>query len=127
MLVRLPLALVSPASTVAFAQVLHEAGLPAGVFNVVTSSNASDSLNFGKDEHLARYDRYDNVVIVTILAASQLLDLVLGHVAVAAEDLHGLERDLGGGAGAVQLHGRGLGEREADAGSRVMAVVTVPS
>ena len=28
----------SPASTVAFAQVLHEAGLPAGVFNVITSS-----------------------------------------------------------------------------------------
>jgi aldehyde dehydrogenase (NAD+) len=27
----------SPASTVAFAQVLHDAGLPAGVFNVVTS------------------------------------------------------------------------------------------
>ena len=26
----------SPASTVAFAEVLHEAGLPAGVFNVVT-------------------------------------------------------------------------------------------
>ncbi|WP_439596954.1 LLM class flavin-dependent oxidoreductase [Falsiroseomonas sp.] len=28
-------------------------------WNVVTSSNASDSLNFGKDEHLARYDRYE--------------------------------------------------------------------
>jgi len=27
-------------------------------WNVVTSSNALDSLNFGKDEHLARYDRY---------------------------------------------------------------------
>src|SRR3954469_12371142 len=29
----------SPASTVAFAEVLHEAGLPAGVFNVVTAWN----------------------------------------------------------------------------------------
>ncbi len=28
-------------------------------WNVVTGSNASDSLNFGKDEHLARYDRYE--------------------------------------------------------------------
>lgn len=28
-------------------------------WNIVTSSNASDSLNFGKDEHLARYDRYE--------------------------------------------------------------------
>ena len=28
-------------------------------WNVVTSSNALDSLNFGKDEHLARYDRYE--------------------------------------------------------------------
>ncbi|MBO6783008.1 MAG: LLM class flavin-dependent oxidoreductase [Alphaproteobacteria bacterium] len=27
-------------------------------WNVVTGSNALDSLNFGKDEHLARYDRY---------------------------------------------------------------------
>ena len=28
-------------------------------WNIVTSSNALDSLNFGKDEHLARYDRYE--------------------------------------------------------------------
>jgi alkanesulfonate monooxygenase len=28
-------------------------------WNVVTTSNALDSLNFGKDEHLARYDRYE--------------------------------------------------------------------
>lgn len=28
-------------------------------WNVVTGSNALDSLNFGKDEHLARYDRYE--------------------------------------------------------------------
>jgi alkanesulfonate monooxygenase len=28
-------------------------------WNVVTSSNPLDSLNFGKDEHLARYDRYE--------------------------------------------------------------------
>lgn len=27
-------------------------------WNVVTGSHAADSLNFGKDEHLARYDRY---------------------------------------------------------------------
>jgi aldehyde dehydrogenase (NAD+) len=31
----------SPASTVAFAEILHEAGLPAGVFNVVTGSDRS--------------------------------------------------------------------------------------
>jgi alkanesulfonate monooxygenase len=31
-------------------------------WNVVTSSNASDSLNFGKDEHLARYDRYERAL-----------------------------------------------------------------
>jgi hypothetical protein len=31
----------SPASTVAFAQILHEAGLPAGVFNVVTGWDRS--------------------------------------------------------------------------------------
>jgi N-acetyl-S-(2-succino)cysteine monooxygenase len=28
-------------------------------WNIVTSSNAEDSHNFGKDEHLARYDRYE--------------------------------------------------------------------
>ncbi len=28
-------------------------------WNIVTSSNAEDLLNFGKDEHLARYDRYE--------------------------------------------------------------------
>jgi alkanesulfonate monooxygenase len=28
-------------------------------WNVVTSANELDSLNFGKDEHLARYDRYE--------------------------------------------------------------------
>lgn len=31
-------------------------------WNVVTSSNALDSLNFGKDEHLARYDRYERAL-----------------------------------------------------------------
>jgi alkanesulfonate monooxygenase len=28
-------------------------------WNIVTSANELDSLNFGKDEHLARYDRYE--------------------------------------------------------------------
>ncbi len=31
-------------------------------WNVVTGSNALDSLNFGKDEHLARYDRYERAL-----------------------------------------------------------------
>jgi FMN-dependent oxidoreductase (nitrilotriacetate monooxygenase family) len=31
-------------------------------WNIVTSSNALDSLNFGKDEHLARYDRYERAL-----------------------------------------------------------------
>lgn len=40
-----------------FASLDHLSGGRA-CWNVVTSSNALDSLNFGKDEHLARYDRY---------------------------------------------------------------------
>jgi alkanesulfonate monooxygenase len=31
-------------------------------WNIVTGSNALDSLNFGKDEHLARYDRYERAL-----------------------------------------------------------------
>lgn len=31
-------------------------------WNIVTSSNELDSLNFGKDEHLARYDRYERAI-----------------------------------------------------------------
>lgn len=40
-----------------FASLDHLSGGRA-CWNVVTGSNALDSLNFGKDEHLARYDRY---------------------------------------------------------------------
>ena len=42
--------------------------------------------------------------------ARQLLDLVLGHVAVAAEELHGLECDLGGRLRRVELPRRRLGQ-----------------
>src|SRR5689334_18108266 len=42
--------------------------------------------------------------------AAQLLDLELGHVAVAAEDLHGLERDLDRRLRRVELARRRLGE-----------------
>jgi aldehyde dehydrogenase (NAD+) len=45
----------SPASTVAFAQVLHEAGLPAGVFNVVTGWDRSTG------ERLASHPGVDKV------------------------------------------------------------------
>ncbi len=45
----------SPASTVAFAQVLHEAGLPAGVLNVVTGWNRSTG------ERLASHPGVDKV------------------------------------------------------------------
>src|SRR5918995_5166792 len=50
--------------------------------------------------------------------AGQLLDLELAHVAVAAEELDGLERHLGGRPGGVELHGRRFGQREAPAGGR---------
>jgi hypothetical protein len=42
--------------------------------------------------------------------AAELLDAKLRHVTVAAEELHGLERDLHGCLRRIQLAGRGLGE-----------------
>ena len=42
--------------------------------------------------------------------ARELLDLVLGHVAVSTEELHGFERHLHRALGAVQLAGRRLRE-----------------
>lgn len=41
-----------------FASLDHISGGRAG-WNVVTSSNASESLNFGRDEHMAHGERYD--------------------------------------------------------------------
>ena len=54
--------------------------------------------------------------------AGQLLDPELGHVPVAAEELHRLHGHLGGGLGRVELHGRGLGQGEALAGGRHLDV-----
>src|SRR5438067_72086 len=48
--------------------------------------------------------------LLTVPSSRQLLDLVLGHVAVAAEELHGLERDLDRRVRGVELHGRRLGQ-----------------
>ena len=42
--------------------------------------------------------------------AAELLDEVLGHVPVAAEELHGLQRDVHRRLGAVELARRGFGE-----------------
>src|SRR5689334_673398 len=50
--------------------------------------------------------------------AAELLDLELGHVAVAAEELHGLERDLHRGLRRVELARRGLGEVHLPSGRR---------
>jgi N-acetyl-S-(2-succino)cysteine monooxygenase len=47
-------------------------------WNVVTSSNPLDSLNFGKDEHLARYDRYER--------AQEFIDVCKGLWDSWAED-----------------------------------------
>src|SRR5437773_1878675 len=44
--------------------------------------------------------------------AAELLDLELGHVAVAAEELHRLERDLHRRLGRVELARRGFGEAQ---------------
>jgi hypothetical protein len=49
----------------------------------------------------------------------QLLDAVLGHVAVAAEELHRFHRDLGGRLGGVELC-RGLGQRDGLAGALLL-------
>ncbi|CFB95087.1 Uncharacterised protein [Mycobacterium tuberculosis] len=48
--------------------------------------------------------------------ASQLLHPIFGHVAVAAEQLDGLHRDIGGGLRGIQLDRRGLGQRQLFAG-----------
>jgi aldehyde dehydrogenase (NAD+) len=74
----------SPASTVAFAQVLHEAGLPAGVFNVVTGWNRSTG------ERLAAHPGVDKVAFTGSTATG------IKVAKAAAANVHRVTLELGG-------------------------------
>jgi (Z)-2-((N-methylformamido)methylene)-5-hydroxybutyrolactone dehydrogenase len=74
----------SPASTVAFAQVLHEAGLPAGVFNVVTGWDRSTG------ERLAAHPGVDKVAFTGSTATG------IKVAQAAASNVHRVTLELGG-------------------------------
>ena len=74
----------SPASTVAFAQVLHEAGLPAGVFNVVTGWDRSTG------ERLAAHPGVDKVAFTGSTATG------IKVAQAAAANVHRVTLELGG-------------------------------
>jgi aldehyde dehydrogenase (NAD+) len=74
----------SPASTVAFAQVLYEAGLPAGVFNVVTGWDRSTG------ERLAAHPGVDKVAFTGSTATG------IKVAQAAAANVHRVTLELGG-------------------------------
>jgi (Z)-2-((N-methylformamido)methylene)-5-hydroxybutyrolactone dehydrogenase len=74
----------SPASTVAFARVLHEAGLPAGVFNVVTGWDRSTG------ERLAAHPGVDKVAFTGSTATG------IKVAQAAAANVHRVTLELGG-------------------------------
>ena len=74
----------SPASTVAFAQILHEAGLPAGVLNVVTGWDRSTG------EALAGHSGIDKVAFTGSTATG------IAVAKAATEHVHRSTLELGG-------------------------------
>jgi aldehyde dehydrogenase (NAD+) len=74
----------SPASTVAFAQILHEAGLPAGVFNVVTGWDRSTG------EALSRHRGIDKVAFTGSTATG------IAVARAAVENVNRVTLELGG-------------------------------
>jgi (Z)-2-((N-methylformamido)methylene)-5-hydroxybutyrolactone dehydrogenase len=74
----------SPASTVAFAQVLHEAGLPAGVVNVVTGWDRSTG------ERLAAHPGVDKVAFTGSTATGRKV------AQAAADNINRVTLELGG-------------------------------
>ncbi|GGF39334.1 aldehyde dehydrogenase [Marmoricola endophyticus] len=74
----------SPASTVAFAQVLHEAGLPAGVLNVVTGWDRSTG------ERLAGHEGVDKVAFTGSTATGAAV------AKAAAANINKVTLELGG-------------------------------
>src|SRR4029079_1696294 len=74
----------SPASTVAFAEVLYEAGLPAGVLNVVTSGSRETGAA------LAAHPGVDKVAFTGSSATGRKV------AQAAAKNLHRVTLELGG-------------------------------
>lgn len=74
----------APASTLAFARLVEEAGIPPGVFNVVTG------LDRGLGAHLASHPGVDKVVFTGSTATGRAV------AQAAASQLHGVVLELGG-------------------------------
>jgi acyl-CoA reductase-like NAD-dependent aldehyde dehydrogenase len=74
----------APASTLAFAKLVEEAGIPAGVFNVVTG------LDRGLGAHLASHPGVNKVVFTGSTATGRLV------AQAAASQLNGVILELGG-------------------------------